>query len=369
MGDRIHSIDTLRAVAIFFIVIGHVQPFRGFDTYGNYIYFVLDTFGQFDVPFFFVTSGYFLAKTVNADNVTATIDRVARKLGSFYLLGRVISIIAMLGLAAFFGGSIMNVFTRLSNFPLIDLLYYGNAMAVPLWFLTALFFAIVFVSVFVKLEQTRYLLPVAGGVHVFGIIGMSYQMLYHVPFRTRDALFFGFFYVALGYTIYSVDWTPDTDRSHLYFAAVCVFFGLQLAEQYAIGYVIRDNVLAQEIYMTQYTFSTVFFVFAVFAYALSNPQWGRDTVLPRVGKYALGIYLIHVPVMRTLVAMNRVWGPALGVNLRSTLLWQVALPPLVYVLSLAIYLLLGKMDIIELDGNHIPWLHRIRSQIGSSTRE
>lgn len=369
MGERIHSIDTLRAIAIFFVVIGHAQPFRGFGAYGNYIYFVLDTFGQFDVPFFFVTSGYFLAKTVDADNVVPTIRGAARKLGSIYLFGRLVSIVATAGLTMFVGASLTNVATRLGNFSLLQWVYYGHAMAAPLWFLTALFFALVFVACFVKFERTRYLLAVAALAHVVGLVGMNYQMLVTVPFPTRDAFFFGFFYVAMGYTINSVEWRPDTDRHRLYLAAVCVLFGLQLIEQYAIGYVIRRNVLAQEIYMTQYTFVTVLFVFAVFAYALANPQWGRTTVLPNAGRHALGIYLIHVPVLRFIRAMNRQWGPAVGVDLSSTLAWQLLLTPAVYVLSLAIYRLLARLDVIELGGNHIPWLHRLRAHFGRTARE
>jgi len=369
MRERIHSIDTLRAVAIFFIVIGHAQPFRGFGTYGNYIYFLLDTIGQFDVPFFFITSGFFLAKTITADNVTSTVVGAGRKLGSIYLFGRLISVVAMMWLAVLVGASVTNVVTRLGNYPLIDFVYYGNAMAVPLWFLTALFFAIVLVSLFVKVGQTRYLLAVAALVHIVGIIGMNYEMLMEVPFRTRDGLFFGFFYVALGYQISSVEWTPDVDRSHLYFGAVCFFLGLQFFEQYAIGYLIRDNVLGQEIYMTQYTISTAFLVGAVFLYALSNPQWGKNTFLPKVGRHALGIYLIHVPVLRTLRVANRVWGPEIGVDLSTTLLWQVGLTPVVCVISLWIYLLLGRLDVIELDGSHIPWLHRIRARVGSPAQK
>lgn len=369
MGDRIHSIDTLRAIAIFFIVIGHAQPFRGFETYGNHVYFVLDTFGQFDVPFFFMTSGYFLGSTVTADNVVPTVKRVGRKLGSFYLFGRIISILGSVGLALFLGISVSSVGNRLGNISMMEFLYYGTALAAPLWFLTALFFAIAFVTVFVKLGRTRYLLPVAALFHIVGIVGMNFELLVEVPFRTRDALFFGFFYVALGYTLKSSDWKPDTDRKHLYLGGVGLCFALQLLEQYAVGYIIRDNVLSQGISMTQYTVTTVFFVFAVFAYALANPQWGKNTILPFVGKYALGIYLIHVPVLRFLRAMNRVWGPAVGVDLSSTLGWQLLVPPVVAGLSLAVYLLLGKLDVIELDGNHIPWLHHLQSRLGRASRE
>lgn len=364
MSDRIHSIDTLRAVAIFFIVVAHVQPFRGFETYGNYVYFALDTLGQFDVPFFFATSGYFLAKGLNADNVASTVGNTARKLGSLYLFGRLLSIATVAGLALFVGDSVTNavITDGLANLSLLDVLYYGTALTVPLWFLTALFFAIAFVAVFVKFEKTRYLLPIAAVVHLVGIVGTNFPTVLDVPFRTRDALFFGFFYVALGYQIHSVDWTPSENRSHLYAGAVGVFAGVQLVEQYAIGYLVHDHAFGQEIYLTEYTLSTVFFVLAVFAYALSNPEWGKNTILPKVGRHALGIYLLHVPVFRLIHATKRIWGLVLGANLTSTLLWQLLITPLVYVLSLGVYLLMAKLDIIELEGSHIPWLHRLRSR-------
>ncbi|WP_435358828.1 acyltransferase [Haloarchaeobius sp. DFWS5] len=364
MRDRIHSIDTLRAVAIFFIVVAHVQPFRGFEPYGNYVYFVVDTVGQFDVPFFFLTSGYFLAEALNADNVTAKIRGTTRKLGSLFLFGRVVSITTTVALALWAGDAVTTVLIDdgLGEYSLLEFFYYGNALTVPLWFLTALLFAIVFVACFVKFEKTRYLLPVAALVHLVGIVGTNYQMLADVPFRTRDALFFGFFYVALGYTVNERDWTPREDRSHVYLGAVCVFVVAQLVEQYAIGYLIRDNVFGQEIYLTAYTLSTVFFVLAVFAYALSNPQWGKNTVLPKVGRHALGIYLLHVPVFRAIHASKRLWMPALGFDVTSTLLWQLAITPVVYVLSLAVYLSLARVNVIELDGSHFLWLHRLKSR-------
>ncbi len=363
MSNRIHSIDTLRAVAIFFIVIGHVHPFRGFGTYGNHIYFVLDTIGQFDVPFFFLTSGYFLAKTVNADNVKSTVSGSVRKLGSIYVFGRLLSVTAVIGLALFQGVPVATALVNrgLDNITAIDLLYFGSALSVPLWFLTALIYSLVFVACFIKFEKTRYLLPVAGLFHIVGLIGTNYGMLVSLPFRTRDALFFGFFYVALGYHISSVDWTPKEGRRRIYFAAVCVLAGVQLVEQYAVGYIIRNHSLSQEIYMTEYTISTIFFVLALFVYVLSNPQWGKSTILPKVGRHALGIYLLHVPVMRLLRTMNRVWRPEIGMDLTSTLLWQLAIPPLIYALSLAIYLCMAKMHVIELGGSHTPWLNRLWS--------
>lgn len=243
---------------MFFIVIAHIQPFQDFGTYGNYVYFLLDTIGQFDVPFFFVTSGYFFAETATVHNVTSIVSDVTRKLGSIYLFGRLLSVAVIIGLAVFQGISVTRtlIVRRLGTTSPVNLLYYGNAIAVPLWFLTALFFSIAFVACFIKFRKTSYLLPVAALIHIVGLIGTNYQLIADVPFRTRDALFFGFFYVALGYTINSIDWTPNKNHSSIYLGAVCFLSGVQLIEQYTIGYVIRDRVLRQEIYLTEYTIST-----------------------------------------------------------------------------------------------------------------
>ncbi|MFC6990370.1 acyltransferase [Haladaptatus sp. GCM10025707] len=370
MRKRLHSIDTLRALAIFFITLAHLQPFRDFATHGNLLFFALDTIGQFDVPFFFVTSGYFLAAKVNTHSVTATIKGTGQKLGSIFVFGKLVSVATAALVAVIAGTSVMSQLTHsLFNLSPLSLLYYGNAQTVPLWFLPALFFSIAFVSVFVKFDNTRYLLPVAALFHVVGIVAMNFEMLIEIPFPTRDALFFGFFYVALGYTIRSSDWNPDENRSHLYLGAVVLLLGVQLAEQYAIGYLIHDNVLAQTVYTTEYTISTIFLVLALFAYALSNPGWGKNTILPKVGRHALGIYLLHVPVFFLIHATKRYWIPVIGFDLPSTLVWQVTITPFVYVLSLGSYLLMARIGVIELEGSHIPWLGQLRARGWIPARE
>ncbi|WP_224269196.1 acyltransferase [Haloprofundus salinisoli] len=373
MGDRLHSIDTLRAVAMFFIVVAHVDPFRGFGAHGNYVYFALDTLGQFDVPFFFAASGYFLARSLTPDDARAYVSGAFRKVGSLYLFGILLYLAATTVVALLQGADVINALLtrRLDDPSLLGFLYYGDTIGVPLWFLTALFFSICFVTLFVKFEKTRYLLPVAALLHVVGLVGTNLQPLVEVPFETRDALFFGFFYVALGYRLRTSNWSPSEDRSRLYLGAICLVVALQLAEQYAVGYLLRDTTLAQGIVTTEYTLSTVFFVVALFAYALSNPDWGKNTVLPSVGRHAVGIYLVHIPVYRIIVTANELWGPAVGVDFSTTVLWQVTITPLVYVVSLAVYLLMAKAGVIELGGSHFPWFARLRTQVASavSTRD
>lgn len=199
----------------------------------------------------------------------------------------------------------------LGHFSPLGLLYYGGSVPSHLWFLTALVFSICLVSAFVAFERTHYLLPVAAALPVVGIVGQYFPMLVDVPFPTRDALFFGLLYVALGYRIRSSGWSPSEVHSRRYLAAFVVLFVLQFAEQYAVG-----------------------------------------------------VYLLHVPVLYTLIQVGRLVGTTAGVDIAGTLPWHVAVTPVVY--ALALYLLAARVGLAEPGGSHTPRRRRIRSRFRST---
>ena len=375
MGKRIHSIDSLRAVAILSVVLSHVAPFEGFGESGNLTYFLLDTVGQFDVPFFFTTSGYFLATKMDPDAVRPYVVGVVRKLGSLYLFGILAFYVAwfpmVTGYALLNGHGVVNqLVTRLSGqFSPLGVVYYGDTIAPHLWFLTALVSAICLVGLFVRARKTPYLLPVATAFHLVGVVGQNYPMLFEVPFATHDALFFGFFYLALGFHIRSSDWSPNGNHARRYLAAFLLLLAVQVAEQYAIGYVLRDATFAGEAYTTEYTLTTVFLVLTLFCWALSNPDWGKGTTLPKLGEYAVGVYVLHFPVLYGFSGVSLVTDLLFGVDIEATAAWQVVATPLLFVLSLAAYRLTARVGLIELGGSHTPRLSRIRARLGAGAAE
>jgi surface polysaccharide O-acyltransferase-like enzyme len=352
--------------------LAHTHPFHAFGPYGSEIYFILDTIGQFDVPFFFVAAGYFLAERARPGELKSLLLDSTRKLGSMYLFGTLlfVSVLSVLtvGAATVYGRSPTNaLLTRFpEGFSPAELLYYGNAIAIPMWFLTALLFSISFLSAFVAIDRTQYLLPVAAGVHLFGIVGQNFPMLFDVPFPTRDALFFGFFYLALGFQLRRTDWRPDENHSRLYLGAIGALMVIQVLEQYAVSYLLRGLSFNQGVFTTEYTVSTAFLTLAIFAYALSNPQWGKGTVLPKLETYAVGIYLVHAPMYETFEVVSNVTRNVAGIGLRATLLWHVLIAPVVFVLSLVAYVLMARAGVIEIGGSHVPWLDRLRTRFGAS---
>lgn len=320
------------------------------------------------MPFFFVAAGFFLATKLTPDRTLETVFSSAKKLVSLYGFGILVYapvlFLGVAGLAKLQGRDVQRALLDkfVQSVDPAHLLYYGDAFAEHLWFLTSLIFAFAFVGVFTALDKRSYLLPTATLLHIVGILDQNYPFLLDVPGPTRDALFFGFFYVALGYQLRVTDWRPDTTRSRLYLGVVLGLVSVQLAEQYFIGYVLRDATLAQDVVLTQYTLSTTLFVTALFVYALSAPNLGRETRLPALGKYAVGVYLIHFPVVRVFEAIEGL-ATAAGFDPSTTIWWHLSLVPVIYGLSLVSYLALDCVGIIDIGGSHIPRLRRVTRRI------
>ncbi|KYH23961.1 acyltransferase family protein [Halalkalicoccus paucihalophilus] len=368
MADRIWSIDSMRIIAMIFIVSIHTDPFRGLGVYGNTLNFLIDSTARFAVPFFFVTSGYFFAlKAVHRDPTTYFIKR-ATTITSLYIFG------LLLAFPVFLAGTVSRTETdtealvqssllRIGEFisPL-ELLYYGTSISVILWFLPALLFSLGFIYLAILSKTTKYLLPLSMALHIIGLLGASYTMFVDIPVETRDALFFGFFYTSLGYWIAASDWQPNSAHSSFYLGATILVSILHIGERYVLGYVLTGETLAQGTYTASYTISTAFLTFSLFLFLLSRPNLGRSTSVPSWGKYAVGIYVVHPAVLyvleRTDVPLRQI-----GIEATNTLLWHFLLTPATFFGALFVYLAAHNVGLIEIGGDHLPRLSRIRDQL------
>ncbi|QSX01033.1 acyltransferase [Haloterrigena alkaliphila] len=352
MRERIYSIDAVRAVAMAFIVAIHADLFRGLGATGNAVNLVIDTVGRFAVPFFFLTSGYLFARKCTRTEPAAYVRAHLERVGSIYgyaVLGYfpLVLLVAAGGTARAGGDVSSAVLARaLEALSPLGLLYYGDSVLLFLWFLPSLAISIALVYAVVAVEKTRYLLPVAATFHVVGILDQSYPMLVDVPFVTRDALFFGFFYTSVGYCIGSWQWSPSRDRSGLYLAATVTFGAIHLAERYVLGYVLTGDSIAQGVYVTKYTATTPLFATALFVYVLSRPTLGKGTGLPWLGSHAVWIYVVHPLVLFSLVGVSGAV-ELLGYDLGESALWHVALSTLTYAGALAISLFLTRTTLLR----------------------
>ncbi|SEW00151.1 acyltransferase [Natrinema salifodinae] len=370
MTNRIHSIDAMRIIAMAFVVSIHTTPFRDLNAYGNIVNFLIESSARFAVPFFFVTAGYFFAlKTTRRDPTKYFIKR-ATTIASIYVFGLALSAPVFLAGAVVRAESenralASELVLKLAEFgsPL-ELLYYGNSISEILWFLPALGFSLALIYLFTVTNMTAYLLPVSIGFHLIGLLGASYTMFVDVPFEIRDALFFGFFYTSLGYVIYSSDWQPSSERSTLYLGATVGFGALHLVERYVLGYVFSGETIVQGVYTASYTIATALVTVSLFLFLLSRPNLGKATPLPSWGKYAVGIYVAHPPV---LYVLERTGEALLGNGTWSAILWHLGLTPATFFGALLVYLAAHRLGLIEIGGSHLPRLRRRRNTGRSGT--
>lgn len=366
MADRIYSIDAVRIIAIVFVVLIHTDPFQGFSEYGNVVNFIIKTTSRFAVPFFFVASGYLFAVKTSHHNPTRYFAARATTLASYYLFGLV------LAAPVFFLGALIRAYVAnqglvdtglatLAGFlSPIELLYYGTSISEILWFLPALFYSFAFIYIFVRLDKISYMLPIAIGFHIIGLMGASYTMFIDIPFEIRDALFFGVFYTTLGYSLYTWDWQPKSTASKWYLGLVVFFSLLQLGEFYLLGYILPNEPIGQSVYAPSYAITTVLLTLSLFLYLLSNPKLGTSTPLPQWGKYAVGIYVAHPPVLYVLHGVRDALEMA-GYEVTKTILWHLLLTPATFFGALLLYLTAHKLQIIEIGGSHVPQVPQIRN--------
>ncbi|MGQ3719602.1 acyltransferase [Natrialba aegyptia] len=376
MGERIHSIDSMRIIAMLFVVAIHTDLFRNITIYGNMINFAIDSSARFAVPFFFVTSGYFFArKTANRDPVSYFVKR-ATTIASIYVFGLLLSApVFLAGTAARAGihdqAVTASVVGKLAEFTSpVALFYYGNSVSEILWFLPALLVSLGLICLFVLADKTSYLLPISVSFHVVGLLGASYTMFVDVPFEIRDALFFGFFYTSLGYYIASRDWQPAPEWSRRYLGATVLFSALHVGERYVLGYVVGDETFAHGVYTASYSVVTVLVTLSLFAFLLSRPSLGRSTSLPSWGKYAVGVYVVHPAVLFALETIGELL-VANGYEIESSLWWHLVLTPATFFGALFVYLLATKHGVVEVGGSHLPgtdrlWKYDLRHPSGDS---
>ena len=350
-----------------FVVIIHTDPFAGVSASGNLLNFILETSARFAVPFFFMASGYFLAlKFARSDSGAYYLNRVAT-ISSIYVFGLLLTFpVFLAGTAVQARTEGYSVVGSLAAFvseaiePTV-LFYYGTSVSEILWFLPALIFAYTFIYAFVRIDKQSYILPIAVGFHVIGLLGASYTMFVDVPFRIRDGLFFGFFYTSLGYAVFHYDWNPTSEQSRRYLAALLCAVGFHFTERYALGYLLTGNTFADGVYSPSYTIGTALVTLTLFLFLLSRPTLSADTSLPSWGIYAVGVYVVHPSVLYVLEGLGNGL-TVLGIAVRETVLWHLFLTPAVFFGSLGLYLLAHKLHVIEIGGSHLPSLRRLRNR-------
>lgn len=213
------NLDTLKYICALLIIVLHLRPFINFSNELDLAFNNIIT--RICVPIFFVITGYFVAKkeTKNSNYINDYIKKII----PLYLVWSAIYIPVLIGTILQYLPDINNFISTLNiSFPLliiivlipiailIALVYTG--VYYHLWYFPATIFSLLLLKKWKSKFNIKYLLIISFVLLLFGatetyygVIPTNIQQLlsyyYKIFFTTRNFLFFGLFYVTLGYYI------------------------------------------------------------------------------------------------------------------------------------------------------------------------
>jgi len=322
---RNFSIDTFRVFSIFFVILHHQNtfqfPYNYYDGSGIFRFLYCLVHNIRLLPFFFIAAGYFFGKAILRGEAWQKrfITYNKRLLRLFCIWTFIYAFTSPHWLSdikqyGFFQPLIGNITTIIQH----PFNFFMTGTNENLWYFPALIIALTILSIFVFLRIERYIIPFGFILYLTALLGKSYSVLpfgYHVDFEMRQGPFVSTLFVAMGWLL------SKKDDYKTKTAVTLIFTGLlmMLIEITFLWFTFRAGPTQE------YLFGTIPFCLGVFWLALSQPDIGKGTFLPELGKLTLGVYVVHILVGKLLVA----FGPFV-----HPVLWDVLEPVVIYCVSI-----------------------------------
>jgi len=335
---RNNSIDNIRLLAIFGVVILHSFPFALVDNMRP-LAIAINQLTRFAVPCFFVLSGFLYAQRVWSNGASASLRKSAPRIiflyffwCVFYVLPYNVSLIIGATAKAPFSNAVFNFLMWVAtpeNFLL------GGSKA-HLWFLSALFCATVVCTPFIAHRRIWPMLVVSFGLYIVGLLADPYRDSFpgvSLPINVRNGPIFSSLLFALGASLAAVK------NTRLFFRTGCILTLVGVAGQLTEitflmqhGYQRHPHLLL----LPDYLFSTIALGTGPAMIGLSgvaasnNKPW-----LGGIGRYTLGIYALHYFVMDLFIPVRDIFN--------TTIWWQFVGPPLYFTLTALIVASLARV--------------------------
>ena len=230
---QVQAIDLMKFVCSILVIIVHTHPF--YEKLPDVGFVFSNILGRIIIPFFFISSGYFMQKGLKGKS-NSYFKKYIHRIIKLYLIWSFICLPA--------GYLLVNNVIQLKGFEwviaLIAGLFYAGTYY-HLWYMAALIFAMIFCYLWLKKFSMKSLLILGGILLMIGCVE-TYHALFkntllenplHIYFSifhtTRNGLFFGTLYVALGLYIAQTD--LDLQIQHRFIKSV-FFFVLLIIEAF-----------------------------------------------------------------------------------------------------------------------------------------
>jgi serine/alanine racemase len=275
------GIDIFRIIAAILVITNHTSPILDYTTSGNFI--LTGIFARLSVPFFFMTSGFFLIRDVERDN---------GRLWSFIKKSSLIygaAILLCLPLQIYKGD-----FSVRPLLPSILKNLFFNGTLYHLWYLPASIIGGIIAWYLVRKFGYKIGFAVSAPLYLIGLLGNGYYGITRsVPFlktvfgelftvvdTTQNGIFFAPLFIILGAFIYSKkDKMPKRIPS-------LIGFLLALSAMIAEGLILRENNFQLHDSMYLLLPATSFFLFS---FLVSF----RGKRLRKARDISLIVYIIH----------------------------------------------------------------------------
>jgi surface polysaccharide O-acyltransferase-like enzyme len=293
---RISGIDTMRVIAILAVITIHTGIMRGSFAHG-----IFDQLARFAVPFFFITAGYlFYKKNGQASGrqlgkqTTQYIFRIAVIFAfwSIFYMGWSVIYQTLRHIDKF--NNFSSVLPIQFNLRLNDFVkHYSDYImvggAVHLWFLPALGSSIFLLAIAIKYNKLFIITQLSIVLFIVMLLAGPYnQVIVNIPkkYLLRNWPFFCSFFVFIGANIARYNIRTSFSKACLLFI-IGAF--LQLGESITLW-----KLYGKPICELDFLFGTLLFGTGAFLIALLVPHFGEKIGINKLGKYTLGIYVIHL---------------------------------------------------------------------------
>ncbi|WHZ28831.1 MAG: hypothetical protein OJF51_003629 [Nitrospira sp.] len=344
MTRRLASIETFRVPAIFSVILWHtglvntLSQLEGknlpLELTGHLIWWV-------GVPYFLITAGFYFRQSVLATgNPVAQLRRYGCPLTWMFLAWTCIYIVTppnwpvevfQHGLwQPFYAEALKNLHILADQN--ISLFLEGNRPFGPLWFLPALMFSLVTLTLMAVYRLERYLIPLIISIYVGGLAQETFGG-YFVNTTIHPGLWMtATLLTAIGW------WLAGRDPLSTALACSLIVGGYALV---LIEGTVMDAVFhsSRETIHHHHFLGAILLSMGIFTLAIAEPTLGESTPFPFLAQFTLGVYLSHIFVLYT------VRGPVnflIGIPLRG-----VILAVEVYIFSVLFTFVLARIPILK----------------------
>jgi surface polysaccharide O-acyltransferase-like enzyme len=323
-AQRLASIDAFRSIAIMAVIVIHTQPFWAERfTLGEWPALIINQMARFAVPFFFIISGFFVAKGITPVRPARMVVRKqARRIAIILLFWSLAYLVLIPDFMTIFSAQsvVRSVYWNLQGLLQHPVQLAHQSTRVHLWFLVAmlecLLFAMLWQAWLPKIGAGWWIFPfylmgmIISPYSHSGIGEVLHPWLPNFPW-TEVSLFMIGWWLQISRLSYSFAWAVGIAVAGL---------ALHFMEIMLIYHLYGTPIKNQDM-----VFGTSLWAAGIVMALLARPQAFKSTWLEKTGKYTLGIYAIHLAVLDVLNYFGKGW---------EGIAWTIILPISVFIVSL-----------------------------------